>query len=82
MNALAFVSLYFFVLTLSTGPGYNSNYGSAEVGYAGNGYPVNYGINPVSLHSRLKLSTLWMNRLQYQSAQDHSLYSKPELNLN
>ncbi|CAL0310829.1 unnamed protein product [Lupinus luteus] len=28
------------------GPGYNTNYGSAEVGYAGNPYPAIYGMNP------------------------------------
>ncbi|XVF79115.1 hypothetical protein PTKIN_Ptkin14bG0193600 [Pterospermum kingtungense] len=27
--------------------GYNANYGNPEAGYAGNAYPVNYGMNPV-----------------------------------
>lgn len=40
--------LVVFVLILFVGPGYNANYGSAEVGYAGNPYPANYGMNPVS----------------------------------
>ncbi|KAK7401548.1 hypothetical protein VNO78_13112 [Psophocarpus tetragonolobus] len=31
----------------NTGPGYNTNYGSADTGYAGNPYPGIYGMNPV-----------------------------------
>ncbi|KAK7381116.1 hypothetical protein VNO78_33640 [Psophocarpus tetragonolobus] len=32
----------------NTSPGYNTNYGSADTGYAGNPYPGIYGMNPVS----------------------------------
>ncbi|XAR68199.1 hypothetical protein NMG60_11003249 [Bertholletia excelsa] len=29
-------------------PGYNGNYGNPEAGYAGNPYPVSYGMNPMN----------------------------------
>ena len=40
--ALSFMSLFY------SGTGYNVNYGNPEAGYAGNLYPISYGLNPVS----------------------------------
>lgn len=41
--------MIFSVMSLFyAGTGYNVNYGNPEAGYAGNLYPLSYGLNPVS----------------------------------
>lgn len=37
-----------FLTFFSAVAAYNANYGNPEAGYAGNPYPVGYGMNPVS----------------------------------
>lgn len=46
---LLLLCLLSFALILFVGQGYNANYGTADVGYAGNPYPGIYGMNPVSI---------------------------------
>lgn len=59
------LSTIFFCPKFSAVAGYNANYGNPEAGYAGNTYPVNYGMNPVSYAVLSSCSTVFGMQLEF-----------------